>query len=345
MDGHPCTSVARRCLSLVEQDGDFDPAFTPPCRHSSRPAPRTSYWGERADRQTQRDRATPPLPGSTAAGGGVFSRYTTAGHISLCESLAIRPHASAEAYRPFGANRRDRQAQGNQAMPRSPSSRQPASSPSSRGGSLARKRTLPTDPVQGTPRINSLGGTIDTSSSPVFSTGDWYRGQSPRRDEAGGDGDAGKLLSSPASVYSSPDMTRSVSAHSIFGPPVHSHQQWSIASSPLARSGSLDVVPTTTRNSPVKRRRSLCEPLPLSSPTMAPRVSPPSFKRWYGREGENVWPPEVDEAFFHGQLYLPVSYKPQTTHSDPRICPAPSVAPSSATRSQEAAHRWKGARP
>ncbi|KWU46513.1 hypothetical protein RHOSPDRAFT_31971 [Rhodotorula sp. JG-1b] len=190
-------------------------------------------------------------------------------------------------------------------MPRSPSSRQLASSPSSRGGSLARKRTLPTDSVQGTQRMNSLGGTMETTSSPVSSTGDSYRGQSPRRGEAGGDGDAGKLLSSPASVYSSPDMTRSVSAHSIFGPPSHLHQQGGIASSPLARSGSLDVVPTKTRSSPVKRRRTLCEPLPPSSPTMAPRLSPPSFKRWYGREGENVWPPEVDEAFFHALHLLP----------------------------------------
>lgn len=189
-------------------------------------------------------------------------------------------------------------------MPRSPSSRQPASSPSSRGGSLARKRTLPADPVQGTPRMNSLSGTIESPSSPLSSNDDSYRGQSPRRGVAGGDGDAGKLLSSPASVYSSPDMTRSVSAHSIFGPPSHLHQQGGVASSPLARSGSLDVVPTKTRSSPVKRRRTLCEPLAPSSPTMAPRLSPPSFKRWYGREGENVWPPEVDEAFFHGQFHL-----------------------------------------
>ena len=229
-------------------------------------------------------------------------------------------------------------------MPRSPSSRQLASSPSSRGGSLARKRTLPTDSVQGTQRMNSLGGTMETTSSPVSSTGDSYRGQSPRRGEAGGDGDAGKLLSSPASVYSSPDMTRSVSAHSIFGPPPHLHQQGGIASSPLARSGSLDVVPTKTRSSPVKRRRTLCEPLPPSSPTMAPRLSPPSFKRWYGREGENVWPPEVDEAFFHGQFHLAVSCKPQPAFSHPRLRPAPSVAPASATWSKEAAHRRKGAR-
>lgn len=207
------------------------------------------------------------------------------------------------------------------AMPRSPSSLHTASSPSSRGCPLvARNRTiLPAataaaagaDPDPVTPQEQTFGRAGprgEISSSPASSPGrSPYRFQSPRARNGGASGgDAGILLSSPGSIYSSPDMTRSISAQSIFGPPLHQqqyqqhHPQAGIASSPLARSGSLDVVgPKRPKRAAVKRRRTVIGG-PPTSPELSPRLSPPSFKRWYGREGENVWPPEVDEAFFRG---------------------------------------------
>ncbi|GAA5874322.1 hypothetical protein JCM3774_000940 [Rhodotorula dairenensis] len=208
-------------------------------------------------------------------------------------------------------------------MPRSPSSLHTASSPSSssRGRPLAaaRKRTLPApaaDPVPVTPQEQTFGRAAsrgETWSSPASSTSRSYRYQSPRaRDQgaAGSSSDVGILLSSPASIYSSPEMTRSMSAHSIFGPPLHHQQQQlypqvGFGSSPLARTVSLDLVgPNRAKRGSVKRRRTVIGG-PPTSPELSPRLSLPSFKRWYGREGENVWPPEVDEAFFRALHLLP----------------------------------------
>ena len=43
--GDSFTGAAACCLSLVEQDGGFDPALTTPSRRSSPPAPRISHCG------------------------------------------------------------------------------------------------------------------------------------------------------------------------------------------------------------------------------------------------------------------------------------------------------------
>ncbi|BGP53921.1 hypothetical protein JCM8202_006114 [Rhodotorula sphaerocarpa] len=112
-------------------------------------------------------------------------------------------------------------------------------------------------------------------------------------------------LSSPVSLFGSPPgMTRSMSAHSVFG----SLQQQALESSPLARSVSSDVgsrsLKGSTRRKRVAPNGDAIRHSPYASPSISP-LRPPGDIYGSGKEADNVWPPDVDDAFFRALHLLP----------------------------------------
>lgn len=91
-----------------------------------------------------------------------------------------------------------------------------------------------------------------------------------------------------------------MSAHSVFG----SLQQQALESSPLARSVSSDVgsrsLKGSTRRKRVAPNGDAIRHSPYASPSISP-LRPLGDIYGSGKEADNVWPPDVDDAFFRGQ--------------------------------------------
>lgn len=113
------------------------------------------------------------------------------------------------------------------------------------------------------------------------------------------------LLSSPASIYSSP-MSRSASAQSVFSP-----FSQTLHTSPLAKVGAAGAESGSSVRPNMKRRRTFAEgaspgELPCS-PVKAESVSPVMAARTPKMQLD-IWPPDVEKAFHDGEsTFVPSS--------------------------------------
>ncbi|BGP46171.1 hypothetical protein JCM10450v2_002011 [Rhodotorula kratochvilovae] len=168
-----------------------------------------------------------------------------------------------------------------------------AASPSSHG--MVRKRTLQDAAPPPLSPSTAFAPSPATSSSPAAHA--FQFDSSPRA--------SGSLLSSPASVYSSP-MARSASAQSSFSP----FSPYSGANtSPLGKADPDYDPDATVRRPNIKRRRTLAEAglprSPVKSKAESRSPEQPLPARGFGKDGVDVWPTDCEEAFHTALLLLP----------------------------------------
>ena len=176
--------------------------------------------------------------------------------------------------------------------PVSPSSTTAPSAPSSHG--MMRKRTLQ-DAQPQTP-----GMRFPQSSPQSRSPGPqaFQFDSSPRTDNG--------LLSSPATLYSSP-MARSASAQASFSP----YSPYGAANtSPLGQVDD-DFDPHVKPRRPrIKRRRTLADAGLPTPPGDGKRDGGSNPRVGFGKDGEDVWPAEINSAFHSGASTLPRALSP-----------------------------------
>ncbi|EMS25364.1 TEA domain family member 1/3/4 [Rhodotorula toruloides NP11] len=169
----------------------------------------------------------------------------------------------------------------------------PVSPPNSAGPSshgMVRKRTLQDLQPPSSPNMQSFPHP-GSSSSPSIQHSIQFD-SSPRNAQ----------LSSPASIYSSPGMARSASAQATFSP-----FRQTITTSPLGRMCEQDEEVPGGRRPGMKRRRTIAGDSPTSPVKQDNSVSQQlSYTpRCAGKDGEDVWPPDVEEAFHTALALLP----------------------------------------
>lgn len=167
-------------------------------------------------------------------------------------------------------------------QPNSPSD---ATSPSSHG--MVRKRTLQ-DAQPQTPGM-ALAQSSPDSRSPVAAQG--FRFDSSPRTGGGG------LLSTPATIYSSP-MARSASAQASFSPfsPYDGAE-----TSPLGKADPDYARDSKPRPPRIKRRRTLADAgVPDPAAATEEEFVSPRTRQGYGKDGEDVWPEDCEQAFQTG---------------------------------------------
>lgn len=164
----------------------------------------------------------------------------------------------------------------------------PVSPPNSAGPSshgMVRKRTLQDLQPPSSPNMQSFPHPGSSSSPSIQHS--FQFDSSPRNAQ----------LSSPASIYSSPGMARSASAQATFSP-----FRQTITTSPLGRMCEQDEEVPGGRRPGMKRRRTIAGDSPTSPVKQDNSVSQQlSYTpRCAGKDGEDVWPPDVEEAFHTG---------------------------------------------
>ncbi|GAA5835463.1 hypothetical protein JCM9279_004548 [Rhodotorula babjevae] len=175
--------------------------------------------------------------------------------------------------------------------PISPSSTTSPKGPASHG--MVRKRTLQ-DAQPQTPGMRFPQSSPESRSP---RTQAFQFDSSPRTD--------GGLLSSPATLYSSP-MARSASAQASFSP----YSPYGAAT--LGSLGQLDdddddLAPEVKPRRPrIKRRRTLADAgLPTPPGDVKHNVVSSNPRTGFGKDGEDVWPTEINDAFHSALRLLP----------------------------------------
>lgn len=202
----------------------------------------------------------------------------------------------------------------------------PVSPPTSAGPSshgMVRKRTLQDLQPPSSPNMQSFPHPGSSSSPSIQHS--FQFDSSPRNAQ----------LSSPASIYSSPGMARSASAQATFSP-----FRQTITTSPLGRMCEQDEGVPAGRRPGMKRRRTIAGDSPTSPVKQDQSVSQQlSYTpRCAGKDGEDVWPPDVEEAFHTGPYLNPAfsSFSGSRSSLQHSLCSLVLVARSSSSTASHA---------